>query len=122
MSANTNISVRVATSSSPSSRLTLNAPVGTRWPPQPSSANIICPPPPAGIIAEIAEEMREKPFMMTEFHGDRPLFVPPYRGRPERHGSLFLRTASAGRCGAACSAGGVGGRRAPSWQTTRPGR
>ena len=41
------------------------------------------------------------PFMMTEFHGDRPLFVPPYRAKPERHGSLFLRTASAGQCGAA---------------------
>ncbi len=33
------------------------------------------------------------PFMMTEFHSDRPLFVPPYRAKPERHGSLFLRTA-----------------------------
>jgi hypothetical protein len=53
------------------------------------------------MIVEIAEEMREMPFIMTEFHGDRPLFVPPYRAKPERHGSLFLRTASAGQCGAA---------------------
>jgi hypothetical protein len=56
------VSVRVATGSSPSSRLTLTAPAGTRWPPQPSSANIICPLPLAGMIAEIAEEMRENAF------------------------------------------------------------
>jgi hypothetical protein len=62
ISANTNISVRVATSSSPSSRLTLNAPAGTRWPPQPSSAKIECPSPLAGMIVEIAEEMRENAF------------------------------------------------------------
>jgi hypothetical protein len=70
------------------------------------------------MIAEIAEEMREMPFMMTEFHGDRPLFVPPYRAKPERHGSLFLRTASAARCGAARLLGRRGRRRQqdPSYQ------